>query len=220
MIASISKKRFTQEEGRELALEAARSLLLHAGPHAVTLKAVADRIGRTHANLLHHFGTAAELQKALAASISARVGARISQAVIRVRDEAANPAEIVDLIYDAFQKEGVGPLAAWMILTGNRDVLDPILRTLRDVVGDLMQAGTNIPLQRHTLSLVLGALGYSLLGEEFALALGQPPETAREMAIEHLRIGIATAHAEHLESEAIRVTPDIPATDHVPVLQI
>ncbi len=220
MIASTSKKRFTQEEGRELALEAARSLLLHAGPHAVTLKAVADRIGRTHANLLHHFGTAAELQKALATSISGRVSARISQAVHRARDDAANPAEIVHLIYDAFKKEGVGPLAAWMILTGNRDVLDPILRTLRDVVGDLMQAGTHIPLQRHTLSLVLGALGYSLLGEEFALALGQPPETAREMAVEHLRIGIAKAHAEYQETEAIRLELSIPVANPVAALQI
>ena len=47
------------------ALEAARALLVEAGPQAVTLKAVAGRIGRTHANLLHHFGSAAGLQKAL-----------------------------------------------------------------------------------------------------------------------------------------------------------
>ena len=40
----------------------ARILLIEAGPQAVTLKAVAARIGRTHANLLHHFGSAAELQ--------------------------------------------------------------------------------------------------------------------------------------------------------------
>lgn len=36
------------------ALEAARGLLVETGPQAVTLKAVAGRIGRTHANLLHH----------------------------------------------------------------------------------------------------------------------------------------------------------------------
>jgi AcrR family transcriptional regulator len=44
-------------------LQAARALLIEAGPQAVTLKAVASRIGRTHANLLHHFGSAAGLQK-------------------------------------------------------------------------------------------------------------------------------------------------------------
>lgn len=219
MIASKLKKRFTQEEGRERALEAARGLLLDAGPHAVTLKAVADRIGRTHANLLHHFGTAAELQKALAALISARVRTRISDAVIGDHSKSASPAEVVEFTYDAFQKEGVGPLAAWMILTGNRDVLDPILQTLREMVGDLMQDAANVPLQRHTLSLVLGALGYSLLGAEFALALGQPPETAREMATEHLRIGIAKANGDYNGTAAIRGHPGIPVADPVAALQ-
>ena len=60
------RKRLTQEESRTVALEAARALLIELGPQAVTLKAVASRIGRTHANLLHHFGSAAGLQKALA----------------------------------------------------------------------------------------------------------------------------------------------------------
>ena len=48
-------RRLSPEASRMAALEAARSLLLEAGPQAVTLKAVAGRIGRTHANLLHHF---------------------------------------------------------------------------------------------------------------------------------------------------------------------
>ena len=60
------RKRLTQEESRTVALEAARALLIELGPQAVTLKAVASRIGRTHANLLHHFGSAAGLQKELA----------------------------------------------------------------------------------------------------------------------------------------------------------
>jgi len=59
---SIARRRLSPEESRDNALEAARALLLEAGPQAVTLKAVAARIGRTHANLLHHFGSAAGLQ--------------------------------------------------------------------------------------------------------------------------------------------------------------
>src|SRR5687767_13509177 len=53
------RKRLPPDESRAAALEAARNLLLEAGPQAVTLKAVSARIGRTHANLLHHFGSAA-----------------------------------------------------------------------------------------------------------------------------------------------------------------
>jgi AcrR family transcriptional regulator len=58
---SISRKRLNSEESRSAALEAARELLLEEGPQAVTLKAVAAKVGRTHANLLHHFGSAAGL---------------------------------------------------------------------------------------------------------------------------------------------------------------
>ena len=77
------RKRLSPDESRAAALEAARDLLLEAGPQAVTLKAVAGRIGRTHANLLHHFGSAAELQSALAGHISKQVTAQIADAVER-----------------------------------------------------------------------------------------------------------------------------------------
>ncbi|HEX8470861.1 MAG TPA: TetR/AcrR family transcriptional regulator, partial [Brevundimonas sp.] len=50
---------------REEALDAARDLLLSGGPAAVTLKAVGERMGVGHANLIHHFGSAAGLQGAL-----------------------------------------------------------------------------------------------------------------------------------------------------------
>jgi AcrR family transcriptional regulator len=47
------RRRLSPEASRDAALEAARVLLVEQGPQAVTLKAVAGRIGRTHANLLH-----------------------------------------------------------------------------------------------------------------------------------------------------------------------
>lgn len=204
MEVSGKKKRFTQAEGKRIALEAARDLLLEIGPQAVTLKAVAARMGRTHANLLHHFGTAADLQKELAAMIAGRLARRIGDAVIRVRNKEADPFEIVDLTFDAFDKEGVGPLAGWMILTGNRDVLDPILKALHDLIEGLHVADERVPLHRNTLSLVLTALGHSLLGQEFAQALHLPPETAREMAVEHLRLSIAQAKADKARDAAMK----------------
>src|SRR5436190_18380489 len=79
------RRRMSPGESRAAALEAARDLLLEAGPQAVTLKAVAARIGRTHANLLHHFGSAAELQSALAGHISGQVTRQIGDAVERAR---------------------------------------------------------------------------------------------------------------------------------------
>ena len=65
-----NRKRHSPEESRALAIAAARDLLREEGIAAITLKAVAGRIGRTHANLLHHFGSVAGLHRALADDIA------------------------------------------------------------------------------------------------------------------------------------------------------
>src|ERR1700754_4582570 len=123
---SIVRKRLSPEASREAALEAARELLWEDGPQAVTLKAVAGRIGRTHANLLHHFGSAAGLQKALIEAPAESVTAEIGAAVLRARAGDHDPREVVDLTFDAFDRGGAGALASWMLLSGNEDALDPI----------------------------------------------------------------------------------------------
>ncbi len=183
---SIVRERLTPAESRAAALEAARALLIEAGPQAVTLKAVAARIGKTHANLLHHFGSAAGLQSALAASIAGRVNAGIAEAVVRARQGDADPREIVDRTFDAFGREGAGALAAWMILSGNRDALDPVLAAIHELVDQLGQGHEDRPVHETTLLLVLAALGDSLLGNAMAGALGLSRETARAELTRHL----------------------------------
>jgi AcrR family transcriptional regulator len=187
---SIARERLTQEESRSAALEAARTLLIEAGPQAVTLKAVAARIGKTHANLLHHFGSASGLQSALARLIGDRVTAGIAEAVQRARHGEADPREIVDRTFDAFDREGGGALAAWMILSGNRDALNPILESIHALVDQLGQGHEDRPVHETTLWLVLAAVGDSLLGAPMADALGLPREKARELARKQL---LATA---------------------------
>jgi len=174
------------EESRAAALEAARALLLESGPQAVTLKAVAGRIGKTHANVLHHFGTAAGLQSELAQMISKRVTAEIAAVVQRGRQGEADPRAIVDKTFDAFGREGAGALAAWMILSGNRNALNPVMEAIHALVDQLREGHEHRPISEMTLGLVLTALGDSLMGGPMAEALGLPRETARESAAAHL----------------------------------
>src|SRR3954466_4587392 len=172
---SIRRTRLTPEQNRSAALAAARKLLLDQGPQAVTLKAVAAEIGRTHANLLHHFGSAAGLQGELAKSIADSVTASIAEAVERARAGESDARVIVDQCFDAFGKEGAGALAAWMILTGNRDALNAILDSIRALVAQLSVGHDEHHVAESTLALVLNALGDSLLGPEFADGLGLRP---------------------------------------------
>lgn len=180
------RRRLSPNESRAAAIAAARDLLLDAGPQAVTLKAVADRIGRTHANVLHHFGSAAGLQAELARSISESVTAGIAEAVVRARHGEADPREVVDKTFDAFGREGAGALAAWLILMGDRDALRPVLDAIHRLVDELGEGHGDRPVHETTLWLVISALGDSLLGNLMADALGLPRDTARKVARHHL----------------------------------
>jgi AcrR family transcriptional regulator len=175
------RKRLTQEESRTTALEAARRLLIEMGPQAVTLKAVASRIGRTHANLLHHFGSASGLQKALAKHLAGTICATIAEAVLASRAGIGSPREVVDLTFDAFDREGGGALASWMLLSGNEDALDPIVDAIHDMVDELhnMESGT---MREVTLTLVLMALGDALMGGPLSQSLLLPRTSARDTA--------------------------------------
>lgn len=176
-----TRKRLPQQESRIAALEAARELLIESGPQAMTLKAVAARMGRTHANLLHHFGTAAQLQRALAAHLAQAICATIADAVLANRVGLASAREVVDLTFDAFDREGGGALASWMALNGNQDALDPIIEAIHDMVDELDASGAGVR-REITLTLVLLALGNAQMGVPLAKSLGLPPATARDMA--------------------------------------
>lgn len=191
---SIARKRLNPEESRSVALDAACRLLLEQGPQAVTLKAVAAEMGRTHANLLHHFGSAAGLQAELARSLANRVTGKIAEAVERARAGESDSRDIVDMTFDAFGKGGAGALAAWMILSGNRDALRPILEAIRELVGQLRAGHEDHHVPETTLWLVLLALGDSLLGPSIADALGLDRNTARDTAANRLRKQIERDH--------------------------
>jgi len=171
----------SQEQSRLAALAAARDLLIEEGPQAVTLKAVSGRIGRTHANLLHHFGSASGLHQALAEYLAGTICSTIVEAALANRAGIGSTREVVDLTFDAFGSEGGGALASWMIMTGNVDALDSISDAIHDLVDRLDENGTGA-MREVTLSLILLALGDSLMGEPLSKAIDLPRNTARDRA--------------------------------------
>lgn len=175
------RKRLSPQESRLAALEAARTLLIEQGPQAVTLKAVAARINRTHANLLHHFGSAAGLQEALASHLAGTVCHAIAPAVLAMRSGEGTPRRVVDMVFDAFGREGAAALASWMRLTGNEDALNPIIEAIHDMVDEFDASGAGL-MRDVSLHLILLALGDAQMGRPLASALGLPHTKARDMA--------------------------------------
>jgi AcrR family transcriptional regulator len=183
---SIERKRLSPEESRLAALEAASALLTEAGPAAVTLKAVAGRIGRTHANLLHHFGSAAGLQMALAGHLAAQVCDSVAELVLQNRGREPDPKSVVDMVFDTFDQKGAGALATWMILSGNDNALDPVIDSIHDLIDEIGEGHEDQAMHEDTLMLVLMAMGDALLGAPMAKALGLKRDTARMLATRQL----------------------------------
>ncbi len=73
-----------------------------------------------------------------------------------------------------------------MIISGNKDALDPILTAIHKIVNDLSAEGDAELIAEHTLMLVFMALGDALLGQPMADALGLPRTAARDAALKQL----------------------------------
>jgi AcrR family transcriptional regulator len=189
------RKRVSPEESRAAAVEAARELLVEQGAAAVTLQAVAQRIGRSHANLLHHFGTAAGLSRALAEEIARTVAASIEGAIEQRRLGTGTERNVIDAMFDAFQREGAGELIGWIALTRQREALEPVVAVIERIIRTMRAAGDTRPVDRMTLGLTLLAIGDSLAGDEIARACGLQREVVRD---------IATTQIEALSGEALR----------------
>ncbi len=182
-----TRSRLSTEEMRHLALEAARTILIDDGPQAVTLMAVAKRINRTHANILHHFGSAGELRRAMAEMMIKRIIGEIGALVVRQRQSQGDIREVVDITFDAFEQQGMAALMSWMILSGEHDGLAPILDAVHNLVVELGEH-RGAPLRQITQMLVLAALGDGMIGGPIAAALEVPRETARATVAHQLRI--------------------------------
>lgn len=185
------RKRLSPAESRAAAVNAARELLREEGIAAVTLKAVAARIGRTHANLLHHFGSVAGLHRALAEDIAQTVSGSITEAIGRRRRGEASERDVVDAMFDAFHAERVGELIGWIALTRQRDVLAPVTETIEAILADFRAAGDGRPMDRVIHGLVLLAIGDTLVGREVAAATGDSADTVRDIAVAQIRALIA-----------------------------
>ena len=176
------RTRLTAADSRATAIRAARAILIEHGPQALTLKAVAARIGKSHANLLHHFGSVAELQQAVAVGMTDCIVARLCETGTAGTTEPLDLRRVVELTFDAFDVEGAGALVAWMIQTDDQTLLDPIVAAVHRLLAAIVDHEGR-PVRPMALSLVLMAFGDALLGGSSARALGLPRWTAREMAV-------------------------------------
>ena len=172
-------------EVREEGLAAARRLLLKGGPGAVTLANIGDEIGMSHANVLHHFGSAASLQSALMGSMINDLTVALDHVVEMLKTDAAAPRVVADRVFDAFDKGGAGPLAAWIILSGDVKHLEPVRKAVAGLVDAIVGQSNDEAAPERVRSAVLmmavSAFGDAVIGPYFRDMLGQDEDAMRDL---------------------------------------
>lgn len=184
----LKRRRRSPDEAREQALASARKILLAEGPAGVTLSAVAQDIGVTHSVLSHHFGSVAQLQSALMGAMVRDLATALAEAVAHVRSDVGGPKAMVDIIFNSFDTNGAGQLAAWIALSDRFEHLEPVrhaVNHLVDAVNEKVGApGGDTP--RHIpsalLFIALCAVGDSLIGEPLHAMLGRDRHAVRRIA--------------------------------------
>jgi AcrR family transcriptional regulator len=121
-------------EAQSLILKAAEELLVEGGPHAVEVRAVADRVGMTDAGVTHHFKNRDGLLAALLRHGGRRIRAAVEHATLDWVSRGARVSELVDGIADVYA-DGYGDLAIALHGAGWRDdgvgLLDPVVDALQ-----------------------------------------------------------------------------------------
>lgn len=190
------RRRRSPETARAEAVAAARDILLEQGPAAITLKAVAGRLGMTHANLLHHFGSAGELQSALMTSMVADLAQALEAAIASVSDGTAERGALVDIVFDAFAAGGAARLAAWLSLNDDTRLLAPVGPLVLDLVAALMapfpqlDAAAEGEVRRLVLAVAYQAFAEALIGPSLRPILG----LTREDAINLTKAQVVSLH--------------------------
>ncbi|RZJ97182.1 MAG: TetR/AcrR family transcriptional regulator, partial [Brevundimonas sp.] len=173
---------------RSEALDAARALLLAGGPSAVTLKGVGDRMGVSHANLIHHFGSAAGLQGELMDRMVRDLAEAIAEGLEGLTAADWGQGRLIDVAFDAFDRGGASQLAAWMALareTQRAESFAGVVRDLADRIARLAgdDDAAREKARRVVLTVTYMAFADGLIGPTLSDMLGTPADAPRDLAM-------------------------------------
>ena len=183
--AGVERRRKPDAVRRD-ALAAGRGLLLEGGPKALTLKAVGAALGMSHANVIHHFGSAEAFQAQLKDLMVQDLTREITAIVA---DAAGTPdtASIVAKVFDAYGRGGIAILMAWSRVTGTPYDEAAIAATLRELVDALTPRIEGPDAQARAKEIVamvtLLAFADGLIGTALTQAVGGKREAVRSLTV-------------------------------------
>ena len=176
---------------REAALAVARRLLIAGGPGAITLKAIGAELGMSHANLIHHFGSAetlrGQLRDLMLRDLTNATTTLLGQAGLQ-QAGPASLALIVDTVFETYAVGGIGMLMAWTATGaasgGATDETAGALRELLAALDRLLDGPDAADRAREMVGLVtMMAFADSLIGKALAHNIGSEPAAMRALTV-------------------------------------
>jgi AcrR family transcriptional regulator len=169
-----------------LVLKAAEALLSEGGPAAVTVRAVAERVGMTDMGVNHHFGSRDGLLRSLLDHLAEHFRIELATFTAKWQQEGAPLAPLVDLLSGSY-KAGFTQLAIAMHAAGWRDrrspLLEPVVQALH--AARMRRPGARLSLDdtRLAVAAMHQALALEpLFGAEFRRSAGVPGRKAADPA--------------------------------------
>jgi len=120
------RQRRSAEDARLLILESAEALLVDGGQRAVTVRAVAERVGMTDMGVHHHFGSRERLLEALLEHTAARLRSELAAMASKWLRAGAHLGPFVELLASLYTT-GHTQLAVALHDAGWRDRRSPLL---------------------------------------------------------------------------------------------
>ena len=173
---------------REEAVAAARDLVIEGGPSAMTLKAVGERMGVGHANLIHHFGSAAGLQGAVMDAMMRDLAERLGPELDMREPGVGAQRHMLDAVFEAFDGGGAAQVAAWLALARETERSESFAGVVRDLAERLARLGGGDPAARdkaRRLVLIAAYMAFAaaLIGPALKTMLDAPAAEPRDLAL-------------------------------------
>ena len=157
-------------------MKAAEELLIESGLHAVTVRAIAERVGMTDMGVNHHFGSRDALLRSLLDQIAARFRNEVATFTEKWLRDGAHLRSLVELLA-GFYKAGYTQLALALHDAGWRDrrtpVLEPVVEALH--AARVRTLGARIPVDDTRLAVAAMHQALALepaFGAEFRRSAG------------------------------------------------
>ena len=110
-LASTTRRRRTPEQAKAAILQVAEQRLGQHGLDGLNVVDVAREAGMSHATLIHHFGNAHGMRRALIAHMTSRL---LRDVIAALQSDTPSPVNILKDLFAALSQSGHGKLLAWL----------------------------------------------------------------------------------------------------------